>query len=72
MVYQCSKKLAKYKEYSCFDHSDFPAHSGFTFDACWGSLGTSIFENSSSAANNTYSRHLPDYLSVSYDYVYIE
>ena len=61
-MYQCSKKLVKYKEYSCFDHSDFPAHSMFTFDVCWGSLGTSIFGNSSSAANNTQSR-LPSRLS---------
>ena len=56
MMYQCSKKLVKYKEYSCFDHSDFPAHSMFTFDVCWGNLGTSIFGNSSSAASNTGSR----------------
>ena len=27
-------KLVKYKKYSCFDHSDFPAHSMFTFDVC--------------------------------------
>ena len=26
-MYRCSKKLIKYKEYSCFDHSDFPTHS---------------------------------------------
>ena len=64
---QCSKNLFKYKEYSCFDHSDFPAHSMFTFDVCWGSLGTSIFGNSSSAANNTWSK-LPSRLSVSDDY----
>ena len=50
---QCSKKLVRYKEYSCFDHFDFPAHSMFTFDVCCGSLGTSIFGSSSSAANNT-------------------
>ena len=43
------------KEYSCFD---FPAHSLFTFDVFWGSLGTSIFGNSISAANNTRSRVL--------------
>ena len=61
-MYQCSKKLVKHKEYSCFDHSDFLAHSMFTFDVCWGSLGTSIFGNSSSAANNTRSR-LPSRLS---------
>ena len=33
-----------------------------TFDVCWGSLGTSIFGNSSSATNNTQSR-LPSRLS---------
>ena len=32
---------------------DFPAHSLFTFDELWGSLGTSIFRNSSSVADNT-------------------
>ena len=26
-MYQCSKKLVTYKEYNCFDHYDFPAHS---------------------------------------------
>ena len=41
------------KECSCFD---FPSHSMFTFDVFCGSLGTSIFGNSSSAANNTGSR----------------
>ena len=55
-MHQCSKKLVTYKEYSCFDHSDFPTHSMFTFDACWDRLGTSIFGNSSSAASNTRSR----------------
>ena len=39
-----------------------------TFDEFWGSLGTSIFGKSSSAANNTRSRLPSDYLSVSYDY----
>ena len=67
MMYQCSKKLVEYKEYNCFDHSDLPAHSMFTFDVCRGSLDTSIFGNSSSAANNTWSR-LPSRLSVSDDY----
>ena len=38
----------------------------FTFDELWGSLGTSIFEISSSAANNT--GYLPGYLSGSYEY----
>ena len=61
-MYQCSKKLATCKEHCCFDHSDFSAHSMFTSDVCWGSLGTSIFGNSSSAASNTRSR-LPSWLS---------
>ena len=39
-----------HKECSCFD---FPANSTFIFDIFGGSLGTSIFENSSSAANDT-------------------
>ena len=55
-MYQCSKKLVKYKEYSFFDHSNLPERSMFTFDVSWGSLGTSIFGNLSSAANNTGSR----------------
>ena len=55
-----------------FDHSDFLAHSMFTSDVCWGSLGTSIFGNSSSAANNTWSR-LPSRLPFrSYDCVTID
>ena len=66
-MYQCSKKLATCKEHCCLDHSDFPAHSLFTSDVCWGSLDTSIFGNSSSAASNTRSR-LTSRLSVSYDY----
>ena len=69
-MYLCSKKLVTYKEYSCFDHSDFPARSMFTFDVCWGSLGTSIFENLSSAANNTRSR-LPSRLSFSFSRLWL-
>ena len=42
-----------YGKYSCFDHCDFPSYSIYTFYVCWGGLGTSIFENSGSAANNT-------------------
>ena len=61
-MYQCSKKLVAYKEYCCFDHSDFPSHLMFTSDVCWGSLGTSIFGKSSSVASNTRSR-LPSRLS---------
>ena len=47
------------KEYSCFD---FLAHSMFSFDVFWDSLGTSIFGNSSSVTNNSRSR-LPTRLS---------
>ena len=66
-MYQGSKKVVTIKEYCCFDHSDFLAHSLFAFDVCCGSLDTSIFGNSSSAASNTRSR-LTSRLSVSYDY----
>ena len=61
-MYQCFKRLVTYKEYSCFDHSNFLAHSMFTSDVCWDSLGTSIFENSSLVTSNTRSR-LPSRLS---------
>ena len=48
-----------HKEYSCFDFAEL---SMFTFDEFWGCLGTSIFRNSSSAANNTRSK-IPSWLS---------
>ena len=35
---------------------DFPVRSIFTFDVFWGSLGTSIFENSSPVTNNIRNR----------------
>ena len=70
-MYQSSKKLVTYKEYSCFGYSDFPAHSMFTSDVCWDSLGTSIFGNSSSAANNTRSR-LPSRLSFRFLWLWYE
>ena len=41
---------------------DFPAHPMFPFDELWGSLGTRIFRNSSSATDNTPLR-LPSTLS---------
>ena len=66
-MYQDSKKVVAIKEYCCFDHSDFLAHLLFAFDVCWGSLDTSIFRNSSSAASNTRST-LPSRLFVSCDY----
>ena len=54
-----------HKDYSCFD---FPGHLMFTFDEFGDSLRTSIFGNSSSAANITRSI-LPSRLpSVSYGY----
>ena len=55
-MYQYSKKLVTCKEHFYFDHSDFPANSMFTFDVCCGSLGTSIFGNSSSVASDTRSK----------------
>ena len=61
-MYQSSKRLITYKEYSCFEYSDFPADSMFTSDVYWDSLGTSILGNSSSAGSNTRSR-LPSRLS---------
>ena len=69
-MYQCSKKLVTYKEYSCFDHSGFPSHSMFTFDGthvevAWVlvSLGTQV--QPQIILNPDY---LPDYASVSCDY----
>ena len=69
-MHQCSKRLVTYKEYCCFDHSDFPAHSMFTFDVCWGSLGTISSGTQVVLQVILDPDHLPDYLSVSYDYVY--
>ena len=61
-MYQCSKKPVTYKEYCCFDHFHVPAHSLFTFDVSWDSLGTSIFGNSRPASSNAGSS-LPSRLS---------
>ena len=68
-MYQCSKKLVTCKEHCCFDHSDFPAHSMFTSDVCRGSLGTSILGTRVQPQVILDTDYLPDYLSVSYDYV---
>ena len=68
MISQCSKKLVKYKEYNCFDHSDFPAHSMFTYDVCevaWVLISSGIQVQPQIILDLDY---LPDYLSVSYDY----
>ena len=65
-IYQCSKKLVTYKEYCCFDHSDFPAHSMFTSDVAevaWVSSGTQVQPQVILDPD-----YLQDYLSVSYDY----
>ena len=67
-MYQCSKKLVKYKEYSCFDHSDFAIYSMFTFDVYWGSLGTTIFGSQVQPQIVLDPDYLPDYLSVFDDY----
>ena len=69
-MYQSSKKVVTYKQYWCFDHSDFLAHSIFTFEVCWSSLGTSILGNSSSAASNTRSR-LPSRLSFRFIWLWL-
>ena len=61
-------KLVKYKEYSCFDHSDFPVHSVFTFDVCCGSLCTISLETQVQPKIILDPDYLPDYLFVSDDY----
>ena len=60
--------LVKYKEYSCFDHSDFPAHSVFTLDVCCGSLGTIALGTQVQPKIILDPGNLPDYLFVSDDY----
>ena len=65
---QCPKNLVKYKEYSCFDHSDFPVHSVFTFDVCCGSLGTIYLGTQVQSKIILDSGYLPDYPFVSNDY----
>ena len=67
MINQCSKKLVKYKECSCFDHFEFSAHSVTTYDVCWGSLGTSISGTQVQPQIILDSDYLPDYISVSDD-----
>ena len=69
-MYQCSNKLVTYKEYSCFDHSDFPGHSMFTSDVCWDSLGTRLVSLGTQVQPQVIldPDYLSDYLSVSYDY----
>ena len=65
---QCPKKLVKYKEYSCFDHSDFSAHSVFTFDMCCSSLGTVSLGTQVQPKIILDPVYLPDYFFVSDDY----
>ena len=67
-MYQCSKKLVKYIEYSCFDHYDFPAHLMFTLmyaEIAWVLVSPGTQVQPQIILNPDY---LPDYLSVSYDY----
>ena len=63
-MYQSSKKLVTHKEHCCFDHSDFPARSIFTFDVCWGSVSSGTQVQPQVILDPD---HLPGYLSVSYD-----
>ena len=67
-MYQCSKKLVAYKEYSCFDHFDFLAHSMFTLmhaEIAWVLVSPGTQVQLEIILDPDY---LPDYLSVSYDY----
>ena len=66
-MYQCSKLLVRYKGYSYFDHSNFPAHSMFRFDAevAWELVSSGNQVQPQIVVDPDY---LPDYLSVSYDY----
>ena len=56
------------KEYSRFDHSDFPAHSVFTFGVRCGSVGISIFRNQVQPQLILDPFYFPDHFPVSYDY----
>ena len=69
-MYQYSNKLVTYKEYSCFDHSDFPGHSMFTSDVCWDSLGTRLVSLGTQVQPQVIldPDYLPDHLFISYDY----
>ena len=71
-MYQCSKNQVTYKEYSCFDHSDFSVHSMFTSDVCmcaeiaWALVSSGTQVQPQVILDPDY---LPDYLFVSNDYV---
>ena len=70
-MYHCSKKLVRYKEYSCFEHSDFPEM--FTFqclhlmyaEVAWVPVSSGTQVQLQIILNPDY---LPEYLSISYDY----
>ena len=66
-MYQCYKKLVTYKEYSCFDHSDFPAqclHLMYA-EVAWVLVSSRTQVQPQIILDPDY---LPDYPSVSYDY----
>ena len=67
-MYQCYKNLVAYKEYSCFDHFDFLAHSMFTLmhaEIAWVLVSPVTQVQLEIILDPDYR---PDYLSVSYDY----
>ena len=71
-MYQCSKNQVTYKEYNCFDHSDFSVHSMFTSGVCmcaeiaWALVSSGTQVQPQVILDPDY---LPDYLFVSNDYV---
>ena len=68
-MYQCSKKLVTHKEHCCFDHSDFPAHSIFTFDVEYAEVAWVLVSSGTQVQPQVIldPDHLPGYLSISYD-----
>ena len=68
-MYQCSKNLVIYKEYSCFDHSDFPEiqYLHLTYgEVAWVLVSSETQVYPQIILDPDY---LTDYLSVSYDCV---
>ena len=67
-MYQSSKKLVKYKEYYCFDHSDFLTiqclHLIYA-EVAWVLVSSGIQVQPQVILDSDY---LLDYLSVSFDY----
>ena len=71
-MYQCFKKLVTYKDYSCFDHFYFPAHSDIQClhlmcaEVAWVLVSEDTQVQQQIILNPDY---LPDYPSVFFDYV---